>query len=54
MAEHDPKNDRVGTFAVGLHVLGATPIDPDEAADLIPATVRTLRGSARKWRCGCR
>ena len=42
MAERDPKNGRVGAFAVGLHVLGATPIDPDEAADLIPATVRTL------------
>ena len=28
-------------FAVGAHAPGATPIDPDEAADLIPTTVAT-------------
>jgi Fic-DOC domain mobile mystery protein B len=32
---------RRGTFAVGAHVAGATPVDPDEAADLIPAGIET-------------
>lgn len=38
----EPVGNAVGSFAVGAHAPGATPIDPDEAADLIPPTVRTL------------
>ena len=33
---------RLGAFAVGVHVEGATPVDPDEAADLIPTGVETV------------
>ncbi len=33
---------RRGTFAVGVHVAGATPVDPDEAADLIPSGIETV------------
>lgn len=33
---------RRGAFAVGVHVAGATPVDPDEAADLIPTGIETV------------
>ena len=33
---------RLGAFAVGVHVEGATPVDPDEAADLIPMGIETV------------
>ena len=33
---------RRGAFAVGVHVAGATPVDPDEASDLIPAGIETV------------
>jgi Fic-DOC domain mobile mystery protein B len=44
MTRRDPRGDLegLGLFAVGAQAPGATPIDPDEAADLIPDSVRTL------------
>ena len=33
---------RRGAFAVGVHVAGATPVDPDEAADRLPAGIETV------------
>lgn len=36
-----PGGKAIGGFAVGAHMPGATPIDPDEATDLIPPTVHT-------------
>ena len=33
---------RRGAFAVGVHVAGATPVDPDEAADLISTGIETV------------
>ena len=33
---------RRGAFAIGVHVAGATPVDPEEAADLIPSGVETV------------
>ena len=33
---------RRGAFAVSVHVAGATPVDPDEAADLLPNGIETV------------
>jgi fido (protein-threonine AMPylation protein) len=33
---------RRGAFAVGVHVAGATPVDPDEAAELVPTGIETV------------
>ena len=33
---------RLCAFAVGAHGAGATPVDPDETADLIPTGIETV------------
>jgi hypothetical protein len=40
VADHTQRLPRA--FAQGAHAPGATPVDADEAADLIPDTVGTL------------
>ena len=38
----DASPPRLSAFAVEAHGAGATPVDPDEAADLIPTGIETV------------